>query len=250
MSLCVATFRFYEELNDFLAPTRRKREFVHEFKHRTSVKDMIESLGVPHTEIEVILVNGESVGFDRNVEDGDRIAVYPMFEALDVSPLVRLRERPLRDVRFALDANLGALTRYLRLCGFDALYRNDWRDEDLARCAVTERRVLLTRDRELLKRSIVTHGYFVRAHKPRGQLKEVCERLDLWNAIVPYRRCIRCNGLLEAVDKAAVVEELEARTRECYDEFSRCATCRRVYWRGSHVARMETLLKSLHDQNP
>jgi uncharacterized protein with PIN domain/sulfur carrier protein ThiS len=240
-----AILRFYEELNDFLAPTQRKREFVHAFRQRTSVKDMIESLGVPHTEVDVILVNGESVGFDRIIEDGDRIAVYPVFESFDVTPIVRLRERPLRDVRFIVDAQLGVLARYLRLCGFDTVYRNDWRDEDLVRLAVTERRVILTRDRALLKRSIVTHGYFVRADKPRAQLKEVCERLDLWNAIVPYRRCIRCNGLLEVVDKAAVVDVLEPDTRRCHNEFTRCGNCRRVYWRGSHVRRMETLLADL-----
>lgn len=240
-----AILRFYEELNDFLAPPRRKREFVHEFGQPTSVKDMIESLGVPHTEVDVILVNGESVGFDRIVEDGDRIAVYPVFEALDVTPIVRLRERPLRDIRFILDTQLGVLARYLRLCGFDALYRNDWRDEDLVRRAAAERRVILTRDRELLKRRIVTHGYFVRADKPRAQLKEVCERLDLWDAIAPYRRCIRCNGLLEVVDKATVLDLLEPDTRRCYNEFTRCAGCGRVYWRGSHVGRMETLLADL-----
>jgi hypothetical protein len=243
--MATATFRFYEELNDFLPPERRKREFAHEFAHRGSIKDMIESLGVPHTEIDVIMVNGESVGFDRIVTDGDRIAVYPMFEALDVTPLLRLRERPLREPRFTLDVQLGTLARYLRLCGFDTHYRNAWRDEDLARQAFTQRRVLLTRDRELLKRSIVTHGYFVRADKPRLQLKEVCDRLDLWRGIDPYRRCIRCNGLLEDVDKAEVLAALEPDTRRYYEEFRRCADCGRVYWRGSHVGRMERLLAEL-----
>ena len=240
-----AVFRFYEELNDFLRPNRRKREFLHEFRHRASVKDMIESLGVPHTEIDVILVNGESVGFEHIVGDGDRIAVYPMFEALDVTPIARLRERPLRDVRFVLDTQLGALARYLRMCGFDALYRNDWHDDRLARLAADERRMLLTRDREILKRSIVTRGYFVRADKPRVQLQEVCERLDLWKQFQPYRRCIRCNGLLVTVDKAAVEEVLEPRTKQCFDQFWRCDTCGRVYWRGSHVVRMEGLLADL-----
>jgi uncharacterized protein with PIN domain/sulfur carrier protein ThiS len=243
--MAAVTFRFYEELNDFLRPDQRKREFGHVLTHRTSLKDLIESLGVPHTEIEVILVNGESVGFERLVEDGDRIAVYPMFEALDITPLLRLRERPLRDPRFALDVQLGALARYLRLCGFDALYRNDWADEELARRAVADRRVLLTRDRELLKRRVITHGYYVRADRPRAQLEEVCQRLDLWNAIEPYRRCTLCNGLLEAVDKETVIDLLPSRTRRCFDDFKRCASCGHVYWRGSHVERMEELLAGL-----
>jgi uncharacterized protein with PIN domain/sulfur carrier protein ThiS len=243
--MAAVTFRFYEELNDFLKPHQRKREFGLELTYRTSLKDLIESLGVPHTEIEVILVNGESVGFDRIVEDGDRIAVYPMFEALDVTPLLRLRERPLRDPRFALDVQLGALARYLRLCGFDAVYRNDWGDEELARRAVADRRVLLTRDRELLKRRVITHGYFVRADRPRAQLAEVCQRLDLWNAIEPYRRCTRCNGLLDVVDKATVAELLPPQTRRCFDDFKRCTSCGHIYWRGSHVARMDELLAGL-----
>jgi uncharacterized protein with PIN domain/sulfur carrier protein ThiS len=224
-----AILRFYEELNDFLAPTQRKREFVHAFRQRTSVKDMIESLGVPHTEVDVILVNGESVGFDRIIEDGDRIAVYPVFESFDVTPIVRLRERPLRDVRFIVDAQLGVLARYLRLCGFDTVYRNDWRDEDLVRLAVTERRVILTRDRALLKRSIVTHGYFVRADKPRAQLKEVCERLDLWRrdralpAMHPVQRSPGGRG------QGGSRGRVGADTRRCHSEFTRCGNCRRVY---------------------
>jgi len=245
LRVSTARFRFYEELNDFLPPERRKVEFAHPFRHRGSIKDMIEALGVPHTEIEVILVNGESVGFDRMVADGDRISVYPMFEAFDVTPLLRLRERPLRDARFVLDVQLGTLARYLRLCGFDAMYRSDWRDERLAHFAFAERRVLLTRDRELLKRSVVTHGYFVRADKPRLQLAEVCSRLDLAGRIAPYTRCIRCNAPLEDVTKAAVAATLEPATRRYYDTFRRCTGCQRVYWRGSHVARMERLLAEL-----
>lgn len=243
--MAAVTLRFYEELNDFLETHRRKREFGHELTRRTSLKDLIESLGVPHTEIEVILVNGESAGFERIVEDGDRIAVYPMFETLDVTPVLRLRDRPLRQPRFALDVQLGTLTRYLRLCGFDALYRNDWADDELARRAVADRRVLLTRDRQLLKRRVITHGYFVRADRPRAQLAEVCQRLDLWDAIEPYRRCIRCNGLLEAVDKAAVIEVLLPETRRCFDDFTRCASCGHVYWQGSHVTKIEELLAGL-----
>ena len=241
--MALARFRFYEELNDFLPRERRRVEFAHAFAGRRSVKDLIESLGVPHAEIEVILVNGEAVGFDGIVADGDRVSVYPMFEALDVTPQLRLRERPLRDPRFALDVPLGTLSRYLRLCGFDAWYRNDTTDEALASFAAQERRILLTRDRALLKRRIVTHGYFVRAARPREQLREVSARLQLAGLIQPFRRCIRCNGELRAVDKAAVLERLEPATRRRYQEFRECGSCGRVYWRGSHMRRMESLIE-------
>lgn len=234
--------RFYEELNDFLPEKLRKVEFTHPFEGRRSSKDVVESLGVPHTEIEVILVNGESVGFDHIVEDGDRVSVYPMFEALDVTPLLRLRERPLRDPRFALDVPLGTLTRYLRLCGFDCWYRNDADDELIASVAVAQKRVLVTRDRVLLKRRVITRGYFVRAHRPREQLLEVCSRLDLAALIRPFTLCIRCNGALRTVEKVQVLDRLEPLTRLYFDEFHECVSCGRVYWRGSHVRRMESLI--------
>jgi hypothetical protein len=114
-----ATFRFYEELNDFLPPARRKREFSVPCARAATAKHMIEALGVPHTEVEVVLVNGESVGFERLLRDGDRVAVYPKFEALDITPLLRVRQAPLRTTHFLADAHLGGLARLLRLAGFD-----------------------------------------------------------------------------------------------------------------------------------
>jgi len=238
-----ARLRFYEELNDFLPEARRKVEFAQAFEGRRSVKDLIESLGVPHTEIEVILVNGASVGLDQVVGDGDRISVYPMFEALDVTPLLRLRERPLREARFAVDVPLGGLARYLRLCGFDAWYRNDASDDALAELSAAERRLLLTRDVGLLKRRSVTRGYFVRARRPREQLAEVCARLDLFGLFRPFERCARCNGVLRPVAKADVLERLEPGTREHFDAFHECAGCGRLYWHGSHAARIEAMVE-------
>lgn len=139
--MVTATFRFYEELNDFLAPERRKRDFSAPCARAATVKHMIEALGVPHTEVELILVNGESVGFDRLLADGDRISVYPKFEALDVTPLLRLRERPLRETRFVADAHLGGLAHLLRMAGLDTLYRNDFDDREIVEIAVAEGRI-------------------------------------------------------------------------------------------------------------
>jgi len=238
-------FRFYEELNDFLAPQRRKVAFDEHFDRRTSVKDMIEALGVPHPEIELIIANGESVGFDYIVRDGDRIAVYPVFEAVDVGPVLRVRSHPLRSVRFALDANLGTLARNLRFCGFDAHYRNHIGDDELAQLAVQEDRILLTRDRAVLKRRIVTHGYFVRAVEPEEQLAEVFRRFDLYERTAPFTRCGRCNGRLHDVAKADIIDRLEPLTRRYFDAFRQCADCGRVYWRGSHVSGIERRITRL-----
>ncbi len=234
--------RFYEELNDFLAPELRKRAFDHDFERRTSVKDMIESFGVPHTEVEIILVNGRSVDFSHIVQDGDRISVYPVFESLDVSPLIRLRPEPLRTPKFVLDTNLGRLARYLRLLGFDCLYENDFEDAIVAKISSEQQRTLLTRDRALLQRRIITHGYFVRAVRPRLQVPEVLSRFDLYRLVAPFSRCIRCNGALQDVDKAAIEDRLEPKTRKYFDTFRMCTSCGQIYWQGSHYERSMRLV--------
>lgn len=236
-------FRFYEELNDFLPPQWRRTEFEHVFRRRASVKDMIEALGVPHPEVELILVNGVSRSFDYIVRDGDRIAVYPVFESFDITEHLRVRTRPLRDIRFVLDAHLGTLARHLRLCGFDTLYRNDYADAVLARISATTGRVLLTRDRRLLRRRIITHGYCVRHDRPRDQLPEVLTRFQLHGLAAPFTRCARCNGPLHDVDKAAIADRLEPLTRRHFDSFRMCGCCGHIYWRGSHVERIERLIR-------
>lgn len=230
--------RFYAELSDFLPPARRQVTFSHSVPGRASVKDVIEALGVPHTEVDLVLANGESVDFSYQVQDGDRISVYPVFESLDITPLVRVRPQPLREPRFVLDTHLGKLAKYLRLLGFDTLYRNDYADPALAYLARHEQRILLTRDRGLLKHNLVPHGYLVRETDPARQVVEVLRRFDLYRAVAPFCRCLRCNGRLEPVPKAAVVDRLEPKTRQYYDEFSTCQECGRLYWKGSHYQRM------------
>jgi uncharacterized protein with PIN domain len=237
-----ASFRFYAELNDFLPPDKRQVEFVHPFKGRASVKDMIEALGIPHTEIDLILVNGASVDFTYVVQDGDHVSVYPVFESFDIAPLVRVRPKPLRDPRFVLDTHLGKLAAYLRMLGFDTLYRNDYEDGELARISSTDRRTLLTRDRGLLKRNIVTHGYCVREANPLRQLVEVVRRFDLYRLVAPFQRCIRCNGLLEPVPKEAILDRLQPQTARYYDEFRMCQACGHIYWKGSHYERMQRII--------
>jgi hypothetical protein len=240
-----AELRFYEELNDFLAPALRRRAFTHAFDRRTSIKDMIESFGVPHTEIDIILVNGRSVDFGYIVEDGDHISVYPVFERLDVTPLVRLRPAPLRTSAFIIDSNLGRLARYLRLLGFDCLYRNDFDDDSIAGLASREARIVLTRDRALLQRKLITRGYFVRAVDPRQQVREVLARLDLYRQVKPFTRCTRCNGTLQDVDKQEIAARLEPKTHRYYDTFRQCSRCGQVYWQGSHHTRSRALIDAL-----
>jgi uncharacterized protein with PIN domain len=244
LSRC-ALFRFYAELNDFLPPVRRQQTFNHFFENSISVKDMIEALGVPHTEVDLILANGRSVDFSYQVQHGDQISVYPIFESVDITPLIRVRPKPLREPRFVLDVHLGRLASYLRMLGFDTLYRNDYPDEELAAISSSEGRILLTRDRGLLKRTIVTHGYCLRTTDPRQQLAEVLRRFDLFNLIKPFQRCLRCNSLLKLVDKADIIDCLPPKIKEDYDEFRRCQGCAQVYWKGSHYDRMREFIDEI-----
>lgn len=241
----LAEFRFYEELNDFLPRARRKRGFHYRCARRATVKQAIEAIGVPHTEVELILVNGESVDFSHLVGEGDRVSVYPQFESLDITPLLRVRERPLRTPRFIVDAHLAALARYLRMLGFDAHLDETLDDAQVAELAVREKRIVLTRDRELLKHRIITHGCYVHATNPRRQLAEIVARLELLGAMAPFTRCMECNAELTDVEKSAVVNRLPLGTARYYDRFSSCQGCRKVYWPGSHHRRMCALIDEL-----
>jgi len=240
-----ANFRFYAELNDFLKPQDRFHLISLQFKGRQTVKHLVESLGVPHPEIDLILANGQTVGFDYLVADGDRVAAYPVFESMDITSTNRLRPTPLRVTRFILDGHLGRLAAYLRMLGFDTSYHNDCADVDLAATSFEEGRILLTRDRGLLKRKQVTRGYCLRSKDPYQQLREIVGRFDLLGNISPFTRCMACNGLLKTVAKADILHLLEPRTRRYFDIFKQCGQCRKVYWKGSHHEYMQSLIERL-----
>lgn len=239
--------RFYEELNDFLPRDRRKRDLEIASRGRRSVKDLIESLGVPHVEVDLILVNGESVGFDRIVADGDRISVYPVFERLDIASVTRLRPAPLRTPRFVLDVHLRKLARRLRLLGFDVDYHPDRDDAELAAVAEAEERILLSRDRRLMMRKNVSRGLWVRATDPVLQVDEVLDRLDLRALCRPFTRCIACNGIIEAVDAGEpdVLSKVPPGVLAWCREFHRCRLCGRIYWKGSHYEKLTRKLERI-----
>jgi uncharacterized protein with PIN domain len=240
-----AQFRFYEELNDFLPEARRKRTFEIEIDRARSVKDAIESVGVPHTEIDLVVVDGKSVDFAHLLRGGERVSVYPMFESLDISPITRLRPTPLRDPRFVVDVNLGKLARHLRMAGFDTLWANDWDDDELMRIAAVQKRTLLTRDKAILRRREVDRGYFVRATASEAQLGEVVRALQLERLLAPFTRCRECNVPLEDAAKEEVIDGLPEKVRAFYDRFKRCPGCNRVYWEGTHFARMKDVLGTI-----
>jgi len=201
-----ATLRFYAHLNEFLTPSRRQLEFFHRFDGTPAIKDMIESLGVPHTEVALILVNSMTVDFTYNVQSGDRISVYPPFEQISLP--ASLQPDDLGDCRFVADVHLGRLAAYLRMLGFDTLFPED----------------------------------YVRATDPWEQLEEVIKRFDLYDQLAKAQRCTGCNGELHEVDKSVVADRVLPSTLQYYNEFRLCKRCGKVYWRGSHYEQMDAFI--------
>jgi uncharacterized protein with PIN domain/sulfur carrier protein ThiS len=242
--------RFYEELNDFLPASRRKTDVHVTVPAGATVKALVEDLGVPHTQVDLLLVNGESVGFDFRLSDGDRVSVYPVFESMDVGGVSRVRPAPLRETRFVLDVHLGKLARLLRMLGFDAALDPRADDEAIARTALRERRIILSRDRGLLKRRIVTHGYLVRETGPGEQAAEVMARFDLRRAIRLFGRCMRCNVPLRACTQGEASARVPPAVAALYDTFHECPGCGRVYWKGSHWEAMRGVAEKIQGPPP
>lgn len=236
--MVTAHFRFYAELNNFLVPVQRQRMFAYPCSRDATVKHMIEVLGVPHTEVELICVNGEPVDFAYRVQDGDRVSVYPAFRQIDIAPSLRLRPMPSWPVKFIADAHLGQLAKNLRMLGFDVLYRNDYSDAELARIAASEERIVLTRDHDLLIRKEIVHGCYMHALLGDAQLVEVLTRFNLTRATRAFSRCLTCNGVLRLVEKVDIEDRVPQHSRQRYEIFYECQGCAQVYWEGSHVARM------------
>lgn len=240
-----ATFRFYARLNMFLPSRRRGQTFSCACAEAATTKHMIEALGVPHTEVALVLVNGHRAGLDYAIQDRDRIAVYPKFEQLGINPLDVTQPMPPGPPRFVADAHLGGLARLLRMAGFDTLYDNGYEDAAMAGLANREGRVLLTRDRALLMHRVVLHGCYVHALKPQAQLLELYQRLDLAAHARPFSLCMSCNAPLQVVDKQAVLDRLPPRVRARHERFLGCGKCNRIFWEGSHWQDMRALLDML-----
>ena len=242
LDMCTATFLFLGDLEYFLLAEHRGCRILVALNGTVAVKHSIESLGVPHPEVGLIMANGVAVDFGYRLQAGDVINVHPWMEAPGDVPHGQLRPRLERPVRFVIDTHLGQLAAYLRLFGFDSLYANDYDDATLAHIAQEQGRLLLTRDRGLLKRRIVVHGHCVRSSVPRQQLIDVLQRYNLRQEIQPWRRCLRCNGMLEAVPKDLIWDRLEPRTKLYYERFWHCTECDQVYWQGSHHGRMQEFI--------
>ncbi len=235
-----ADVRFFGDLVDFLPS--REPVVQRTFDVSPSVKDTIEACGVPHTEVDLVLVDGQSVGWEHAVRDGEYISVYPRFRTFDIAGLSAVHIPLLAEPRFVLDVHLGTLSRYLRLLGFDATQPAAADDDELAARSAREARALLTRDLGLLKRMVVRHGYFIRSSDPLTQCVEVVRYFDAADAIAPFTRCMECNGMIGAVEKEQIADRLPPRVRHSHDRITQCADCGRLYWQGSHHHRLEEIV--------
>ena len=233
-----AKFHFYNELNDFLPVEKQNREFVYTFLGKPSVKDTIQAIGVPHTEIDIILMNRESVDFDCLLYGDENIQVFPKYNNLNIQEMNHLQPNYPKEKNFIVDVNLGKLAPKLRLLGFDTLYRNDFEDHEIVAISNRENRIILTRDTGILKYNAVQWGYWVRAINVRKQISEVVEKFNLKNTIQPFTRCAVCNGLLHFIPKAMAKNYVPADIYEMVSEFTQCQNCSKIYWQGSHVEKI------------
>jgi len=238
-------FRFYEELNDFLPNRRRKATFEAEFKGKRSIKDMVEALGVPHTEIDLILVNGKSVDFNYILQNKDRVSVYPVFESLNITDVTLLRKIPLRRNKFIADINLGDIAKYMRVLGFDIYYDPLLSTREIIEISKRENRIILTKSRKLLKFKDVTHGIFIRPGTTTEQIRQIIDYLDIKDNIKPFSRCLRCNTLLKNVLKENILDRIPPKTKEFYDEYVQCQSCDKIYWKGTHFINMKKIVKQI-----
>lgn len=239
------TIRFYAELNDFLKSVWKQKAFEFSYKGVVTVREAIETLGVPHSAVDLVLVNSRPAALTQRLKEGDYLSVYPVFESFDISMLSPNPRPPLRSSSFFTDVHLGKLTKLLRLLGFDTLYDNHIDDDELIEKANRSNRIILTRDHDLLKSNRVTHGYYVRATNPREQIKEVVDKFDLYNQFKAFSRCLVCNGLLKKVPLSAIRDQINSDTDAMFTRFFRCQNCHHVYWEGSHFNDMAQTIENI-----
>jgi uncharacterized protein with PIN domain len=239
------TFRCYAELNDFLKADQKQKVFTLNLKTPATIREAIESIGIPLSEVDLILINSEPAELNHSLHEQDYVSVYPVFESLDISPVSKIRRRPLRETKFILDAHLGKLAKYLRMLGFDTLYQNDFGDREIIEIALQENRIILTRDKGLLRSKKVNHGFYVRETEKHAQLIEVVKKFDLYSQFKSFTRCMTCNESLVQKEKQEIEDKINFDTARIFNKFFYCPLCEKVFWKGSHFERMEKLILSL-----
>jgi uncharacterized protein with PIN domain len=238
--------RFHGDLHFFLGSISGDTVVERPLSEKTSIKDIIESCGIPHPEVDLILADGQAVGFDHTLASDAKVEVFPVENFDTARTYKRLQATGIS--RFVADGHLGGLTRNLRLLGFDVAYRQNADDRQLLEIMANENRALLTRDRRLLMHAIVQHGYYPRSQNADEQTIEVIRRFNLSELIAPFTRCLRCNAPLEEAAKAEIIDKLEPLTKIYYDQFRRCPECKQIYWSGSHFPKLQKRIEEIRSR--
>ena len=238
-----AIFRFYGSLNDFLPKKLRQRSILYHFKSNPNMKDAIEAIGIPHPEVQLILVEQNPVSLNSRLKNNCRVSVFPFFEKINIQPVELANTAPYKYLRFILDVHLGKLAKFLRFAGFDSLIFPNMNDNDIADLGAREERIVLTRDLGLLKHKKIQYGYWLRSQIPEEQFKEVAIHFQIKKSdLYPWQRCSICNGKIKAVEKRLIYKKLEFMTNKHYKDFFQCENCGHVYWKGSHFDKMQNRL--------
>lgn len=238
-----AFFQFYYSLNDFLSAVYKGKSITYGFTGTPAIKDTIEAIGIPHTEVDVIIVNGSLRNFLYKLTDNDMVEVYPANSNPGFEKNYSLTPELNYPLAFVADVHLGKLAKALRILGFDTIYKNDISDKTIADLAEKEQRIVLTRDAGLLKHKAVKWGYWLRSQIMEKQLEEVVSRLNLLPEVQLFKRCLSCTGKIEEAAKEAVLEKLLHKTIQYFNEFFQCSQCKKVYWKGSHYENMLEIVK-------
>lgn len=244
-----AFFRIYEELNNYLPAEQQKVWFQVSFAEGATIKDLMQMLGIPAEEIDLVLVDQQSCPLGYLLKGNERISVFPIFERLNIAPVGQLHSKPLRNPRFCCDVHLGKLAKYLRMLGFDTVYTPFSTAEDLQAQSIREKRILLSRSLRLIHHPAITHAYWVRSSDPDEQIKDLLKKLDLYETASPLTRCLRCNQPLETIEKKDISHQLEPNTKRFYQTFFICPHCTQLYWQGSHFEHMMAFVKQLINPN-
>jgi len=206
-------------------------------KGQASIKDTLEALGIPHTEIERMVVNGRKVNFTHRMKEVDNVLIYPHGTPKNQGPFF------LKPAKFACDVHLGKLARHLRLMRLDTIYKINITDQELFNISQKEKRVLLTRDIGILKNNRATRAFFVYNTSPEKQWKEIIKRFKWSTSVKPFSRCLECNGKIKRTAKSKVLKFLPLKVQKFYKMFYQCADCRKIYWQGSHYQKLLKMIK-------
>ncbi|MFC1744959.1 Mut7-C RNAse domain-containing protein [Candidatus Riflebacteria bacterium] len=240
-----AILRFYGELNYFLPDSVWHRPFYYSFYENPTFSDLMDSFKIPPEKIGLLLLDGEVVELSCPLKEGSRATFYPRFQNIDISEEISASKKPVVSPRFILPLNLGKLTKYLRMLGFDSICEPDFIPGKVDVLAMQEGRVLLSRSKKFAARKLYAECYVVKSEQPAIQVREVVNRFNLMPLVKYFQRCLKCNSPLKVMEKSEIYSRLLPYIRKNFNLFFICPGCDRVYWMGTHYKKMKEKIETI-----